>query len=224
MTVISDIFTKNQDERIRRDVTHQIGWQPEIHSRDISVKVVDSCVTLTGFVHSYFEKLAASRAAKAVFGVVSIANDIEVKPASERTDPEIARDIAQAFKMHTGVPDPNIAVSVSGGVVTLEGALDWHYEMENAEMAVYVIDGVRSIVNRMTIKPTVSTQVVREKIEEAWRRLIDLDTRSISVVANDRTVSLYGTVHSWSERERAERAAWQAPGVQRVENHMIIHP
>ena len=224
MTVLSDTFTKTQDERIRENVTHQIGWQPEVHSSDISVKVNNSCVTLTGFVHSYFEKLAAERAAKAVYGVLSIANDIEVKPSSVRTDPEIARDVVQAFKMHTGVPDEKIKISVSSGVVTLEGMLDWHYQMENAEMAAYAINGVRSIVNKLQIKPLVSSQRVREKIEEAWRRMVDLDARSMSVITKEGTVDLYGSVHSWSERDKAERAAWQAPGVQHVANHLVIHP
>jgi len=224
MTVLTDTFTRTQDERIRENVTHQIGWQPEVHSSDISVKVTNSCVTLTGFVHSYFEKLAAERAAKSVYGVISIANDIEVRPSSVRTDPEVARDIVQAFQLHAGVPDELIKITVSAGVVTLEGTLDWHYQMENAEMAVYAINGVRSIVNKLKIKPIASSQRVREKIEEAWRRMVDLDARSMSVVTTDGTVDLYGSVHSWSERDKAERAAWQAPGVQHVVNHLMIHP
>lgn len=165
------------------------------HSSDISLKVTISCVTLTGFVHSYFEKRAAERAAKAIYGVISVANDIEVKSSSVRRDPEIARDIVRAFKLHAGVPDEKIKITVRGGAVTLEGTLDWHYQMENAEMAVYAIHGVRSIVNKLKIKPTVSSQRVRENIEEAWRRMVDLDHRSMSVVTTAGTVDLYGSVH-----------------------------
>jgi osmotically-inducible protein OsmY len=83
---------------------------------------------------------------------------------------------------------------------------------------------VRGIVNTLKIKPRASSQQVREKIEDALRRMVDLDARSMTVYTSDGTVSLYGNVHSWSEREKAERAAWQAPGVQHVSNHLTIHP
>lgn len=224
MTVTSDVFTKAQDDRIRERVIQHIGWSPEVHSKDVSVKVLNSGVTLTGFVHDHLERRAAERAAKAVHGVISVANDIEVKPKNVRTDPELARDVVEALRLHAGVPDDRITVTVTAGIVKLEGTLDWHYQMENAEMAVYSISGVRSIINRLKIKPNISTQQVREKIEDAWRRMVDLDARSMGVVAADGTVTLYGTVHSWSERDRAERAAWQAPGVKEVDNHLLINP
>jgi hypothetical protein len=61
-------------------------------------------VTLSGFVHSYWEKDAAEKAAKRVYGVRGVANDIEVKPSSTRTDPEIARDAVHELESHISVP------------------------------------------------------------------------------------------------------------------------
>jgi hypothetical protein len=37
-------------------------------------------------------------------------------------------------------------------------------------------------------------------------------------------VILKGIVHDWSERDRAERAAWAAPGVRRVEDLLVVDP
>jgi osmotically-inducible protein OsmY len=44
----------------------------------------------------------------------------------------------------------------------------------------------------------------------------------ISVEAKGGKVILRGTVDSWAERERAEMAAWAAPGVSHVENEILV--
>ena len=79
------------DDSIRNDVLFELKWDPKIgSSSDIAVAVKDGVVTLSGFVRSYWDKDAAEQAAKRVYGVRGVANDIEVKPSSMRTDPEIA--------------------------------------------------------------------------------------------------------------------------------------
>jgi hypothetical protein len=57
----------------------ELGWDPDIDSRDIGVAVKNAVVTLTGFVKSYSEKFEAEAAAKRVAGVVGLANDLEVR-------------------------------------------------------------------------------------------------------------------------------------------------
>src|SRR6267142_44300 len=85
------------DDEIRSSVLLELKWDPKITSSDIAVAVKDGVVTLSGFASSYLEKESAEKAAKRVYGVRGVANDIAVKLPSARTDPEIARDIVQAF-------------------------------------------------------------------------------------------------------------------------------
>jgi osmotically-inducible protein OsmY len=215
---------RETDNQLRSAVAMQIDWEPEVTSRDISVAAGDGVITLTGFVHSYSEKLAAERAAKSVYGVKAVANDVEVKTAGTHTDPEIARNIVHAMTSDSAVPEDRIKVSVKEGYVTLEGNVDWQYQRTAAATCAYRIAGVRGVHNNVTIKPVVSPSEVKTKIEAALKRSAEVDSRRISVAATDGTVHLYGNVHSWFEKEEAERAAWAAPGVSKVMDHIAVVP
>jgi len=41
-----------------------------------------------------------------------VANDIEVKPVTARTDPEIAREAIQELESHVSIPNDRIKVTV----------------------------------------------------------------------------------------------------------------
>jgi osmotically-inducible protein OsmY len=51
-----------------------------------------------------------------------------------------------------------------------------------------------------------------------------VDANRITVETYGSEVILKGTVRSWIEREEAERVAWSAPGVTRVEDRIVVSP
>jgi osmotically-inducible protein OsmY len=212
------------DSEVRRDVEAELRWSPDLDEKDISVKVSDGVVTLTGFVGNYFEKGQAEVATKRVAGVAGVANDIQVRSifSSVIPDPEIAREAVAAIKMELPFAHEKIKVLVHEGRITLEGNVDWQYMKERAETAVRRLKGTLGVINVIKVTPPVSATDVKRKIEDAFRRSAQIDADHVTVEAHGSEVILKGKVRSWAECDEAQRAAWSAPGVNLVRNEISV--
>jgi osmotically-inducible protein OsmY len=217
-----------KDAALQQNVIRELAWDTRIDATDVGVEVDDGVVTLTGTVTSWAKKLAAQDAAHRVAGVLDVANDIEVRipGAAGRTDTEIAQAIRSALEWNVLVPDERIQTTVSNGVVTLSGTVDYWTERQDAERVVRELAGVRAIVNKVEIQPgrSIGSDDVRRSIEEALERHAARDAGKIKLQVKDGHVTLDGVVHSWAEREAVVGAARGTPGVTDVQSHLRVEP
>jgi osmotically-inducible protein OsmY len=211
------------EQGLRDLVMRQLAWDPQVDATMIGVTNKDGIVTLSGYVETYAARLAAERSARKVYGVKAVANELVVKLAEERIDPDIANDALHALANRVDVPE-GITVTVRDGHIALGGRVTWNYQRVSAERAVKYLRGVRGVFNNIVVAPGASPKDVETRIFDALKRLADVDARRVHVMADGPRVVLSGFVRSWNEREEAERAAWTAPGVSTVDNRIAVIP
>ena len=212
------------DRDLQEDVLAALEWEPGLDAAQIGVTASDGVVTLRGTVPTLHQKWTAARAARHLVGVRAVANDLEVNPTGNaaRSDSAIAEAAANALEWDSAVPDGVVKVTVRTGWVTLTGTVAHNFEKSAAELCVQRLNGVKGVANSIVVKPRVCADDVRRKIEEALKRSAVIDAQRISVEARDGAVVLTGTVRSLAERDDADRAAWAAPGVTKVDNRLVI--
>lgn len=212
------------DIELRQDVLDALEFEPSIDAAHIGAVVSKGVVTLSGYVGSYAEKMAAERTVQRVKGVRGIAQEIEVRyPQNKKcADDQIAARALSIISWDVLVPKDAIQVSVQKGWITLSGSVEWNFQKLAAEDAVRRLSGVTGVTNNITVRPHIDAQNVKRRIEDALKRNAEVEARSIKVNVDGGKVRLEGKVHAWYERSVAESAAWAAPGVSAVEDHLTV--
>lgn len=144
--------TTIQDEILRAAVTAELAWDSRVDATHIGVSANDGAVTLTGYVPSHANKLAAVQAAERVEGVKAVADDVAVQLLlpGKFTDAEIAEQIARRRSWNPDFP-ATVEAEVADGHVTLRGKVAATYQRELAERAVRNLLGVRDVENAITV-------------------------------------------------------------------------
>jgi osmotically-inducible protein OsmY len=216
---------KKTNSQLQQDVLQELRFEPSINASQIGVTAEDGIVGLTGTVESYLAKAAAVHAAERVVGVKAVTDEltVDIPELHVRNDEDIARAAVNALQWDVWVPSDAVKVKVNAGWITLEGEVTYKFQQTAAENAVRNLTGVKGVANLITLKkPSVVPFEVKEKIEQALRRAAEVDADKIKVRVDNDKVVLQGTVTTWAERNEAERAAWSAPGVNAVEDHLVI--
>ncbi|MBS0421254.1 MAG: BON domain-containing protein [Proteobacteria bacterium] len=149
------------DAELEQDILSELRWTPDIDTTDIALKVHGGVVTLTGFASAYRVKLAVEDAVKRTPGVRGIANEIQVRDSMDNapSDPEIAREaVATLARILPGLRD-SLKVIVHQGHLTLEGSAPLYFQREQAESVLKSLDGVKSIINDISVATSGGTDV-----------------------------------------------------------------
>ena len=202
----------------------ELGWEPSIDAAHIGVVAIAGVVTLTGYVKSFPQKVAAEKAAARVKGVKAVIEDIVVKLPDDvrRGDESIAGAAVERLAWDVSVPHDVVEIKVENGCVTLNGEVDWQFQKEAAAQAVRPLIGVVDVFNQIEVKPKVHADDVGQNITRALHRSWFYDPNTIRISAQGGKIKLTGQVTTWNARDLAGATAWSAPGATYVENQISV--
>ena len=211
------------DINLKDDGEAGLEWHPGVDGPRIDVAAVGDVITITCHLRSDAEERSAERIAEHD-GAQGLANDIDVQLAGGDPvdDADIVQSAVSALNWNFNVPEGRIRVLATKGFLTIEGDVDWHYQQRAAEDAVRYLRGVRGLSNQVVVNAHADAGEVKSNIEAALRHSAAVDEKCVFIEMSDGSVTLRGQVRSWAEHDDALSAAWAAPGVMKVVDHLSI--
>lgn len=141
--------SERTDQDIARAALDSLKWNVLVPQDRIKVKVSYGWVTLEGTVEWQFQKEAAEKAVRKLFGVKGVTNIVEVKARVSKG--EVKAAIEDALKRSAELDAKRIKVDVEGERVILRGTVNSRFERDEAVRAAWRAPGVRTVDNQITI-------------------------------------------------------------------------
>jgi osmotically-inducible protein OsmY len=138
---------RREDREIEEIIERVLAWNTAVAPQRIRVSVEDGHVTLAGEVDWPFQKQAAEAAVVPLVGVQSVGNLLSVRPRG--LVDRVEEKIRQALHRNADIDADRIRVTVDGGKVVLRGVVRSWSEVEAAEAAAWVAQGVGEVESHL---------------------------------------------------------------------------
>ena len=144
-----------------------------------------------------------------------------------KTDDQLKREIEAELSWDPRVNAAEIGVSVNEGAVSLLGTVDTYAQKWAAEDATKRVAGVRTVAQDLTVKIQNEHKRSDTDIAEAIQSALKWDVlvpKEVTAKVHSGTVTLEGQVTWHFQRESAERAIRNLPGVISIFNSITMKP
>jgi osmotically-inducible protein OsmY len=215
------------DEQLKKSIVDHLFWDDSIDSSGVKVEVSNGKAILSGSVLTYSAKDAASSAAWLVNGIEDVENRLHVQYPSNfpiLSDDEIERNATEVLAWNADIHGLAISVSVTEGVVTLDGTVASYWQRNKAEKLVSDLLRVVGVINQLIVIPTelLTDQAIAENIQTALKNSPQIDESGIKVSVMGGIVRLKGSVSTAHDRMQAYTVAGNCRGVIDIINEIRV--
>ncbi|MCE5314230.1 MAG: BON domain-containing protein [Armatimonadota bacterium] len=141
----------HRDREMEELVTVVLRRDSRIDLSEISVRVDDGVVYLSGIVDSAAEKKAAQENLQATAGIERIVDQLTLRNYVQKSDEELRHAVKQFLIRDIDVDAQPIDVEACGGVVTLRGRVASYAQKTEAECVAWWIPGVTDVVSHIEV-------------------------------------------------------------------------
>ena len=237
-----------QSDAVRRQVHAALERESRInlHRHPVRIESADGTVTLEGELADVAAKKLALQLAAAVQGVRNVVDRLQVAPGERRGDgavrdsaarllleqPELrgcslnlrTNERIQVLRRINEDAAGDIQLSVSDGVVVLEGHVISQSHRRFAGAVAWWTPGRRDVINALEVRPAYEDR--DDEISEVMRLVLDadpeLDADQIRTNCNGKVVFLDGAVPNEQQKHRAELDAWSLTAIRGVVNRLEV--
>ena len=238
----------NPRELTTRRIHAALEREPRIniHRHPIRIESKDGAVTLAGEVADVAAKKLALEAAARADGVEGVIDRLRVAPGEPRGDGAVRDSFArllleqgeflnctirvrnnertEVLRTGNGESVGDIELSVTDGVIVLEGHVISVPHRLFAGVLAWWTPGRRDVVNALDLEPRYEER--DEEITEALRLALEADpllgADQIRAQCKSRVATLEGAVATEEQRRRAELDAWAISGIDKVVNRLRV--
>jgi len=173
---------------------------------DVSVKLENGIVRLTGQVGTIDQAERAAERALASVNVRAVVNELKIIPA-QVSDAKISEAVNVALHKNKAIDAGRVKVTAKSGQVTLSGEVGTWDEQEIAREIASTVPGVTNIDNKTAVVfDSVRTdEQIREQLQQLIANDPLYDGLALSVSVKEGVVRLKGEVGSKSEYDRLVR-------------------
>ncbi len=178
---------------------------------NVTARIEQGRVTLTGQVPSYAERERAEEAVSRIRGVTAVSNQLVVA-APRISDDALRASVERALKNDPATDEYQVTVMAQNGVARLSGRVDSFQEKILAQRIAGRVEGVRDVDNQLQIRPPVDRNdaALSADVQQRLRMDARLDDDRIKVGAAAGKVVLWGEVNSLFDKGAAIAHAFAA--------------
>jgi len=237
-----------QADPVRKQVHAALERESRVnlHRHPVRIESANGTVTLEGEVADVAAKQLALQLARAVQGVRSVVDRLRVAPGERRGDGAVRDSAARLLLqqpelrgcslnvrtnerievLHRVAENPagEIQLSVTDGVVVLEGHVISQSHRRFAGAVAWWTPGRRDVINALEVRPSYEDR--DDEVAEVMRLVLEadpeLDADQIRTNCNGKIVFLDGTVPNDQQKRRAEQDAWSLAAIRGVVNRLEI--